>query len=534
LPGADPAPAAAPSAPDARRFPAFDQLLQSQQDASSADGDAIAGATGPADVPPDGPLPDVQRSDRRSADMPASAAQDVGIPTDDIERAADEQTLPGAMSFVAHLLHSRFARHHASDRDARTRVTEDEKGGDDAQGAPGQIVAVVPVQTPTQPPVRDAHPLASGTGPGETDLDALSSASADVDPEGRRTGAAAHAANRTWVPDWSGSDAVAPEDDPLHGSAQKTGAAGNTGLARAAKGAFFDRRQAAAAADPQTAAMPGLSTKPSLASPDPDAGQPPVDPTQVRSDAALTIRALFAGRAAHDVPPSTRDTRLSPTIPTDTAATPPGPTGATTAPAPVASDVRAAVHADPAFDRLPPDAVAAFDRRSDNPHTSQAASIVALAAAAAPLMPGDAAGMRALPATHDTREPLPLPDDDSMASQIVQRMRLQWLGGQGTAVVTLDPEYLGTVTVQLHVGRDGATTATLSADNPDVRTWMQSHEPLLKQQLANQGLSLDRLDVVHEEARGTGDAPEGRRQRWRAPAAPSARRRSDEVFRVVV
>jgi hypothetical protein len=130
--------------------------------------------------------------------------------------------------------------------------------------------------------------------------------------------------------------------------------------------------------------------------------------------------------------------------------------------------------------------------------------------------------------------PAGLPDTDSLASQIVQRMRLQWTAGAGTAVVTLDPEYLGAVTINLHVDGSGAMTATLSADNADVRAWMQAHEPALRQQLAEQGLSLDRLQVSDEHPREDEAPADERRRRWQPPAPPPPKRTASGTFAVVV
>lgn len=146
----------------------------------------------------------------------------------------------------------------------------------------------------------------------------------------------------------------------------------------------------------------------------------------------------------------------------------------------------------------------------------------------------DAAARAPLGIEGGSDAPSKLPDDESLASQIVQRMRLQSIGGAGTAVVTLDPEYLGAVTINLHVDRSGAMTATLSADNGDVRAWMQAHESVLRQQLAEQGLSLDRLHVTAERPRDREDAADERRRRWQPPVPRPAKRTAGGTFAVVV
>jgi flagellar hook-length control protein FliK len=140
----------------------------------------------------------------------------------------------------------------------------------------------------------------------------------------------------------------------------------------------------------------------------------------------------------------------------------------------------------------------------------------------------------------DTKGSLPpgvppgVPSDARLDTQIVQAMRLQWRDGAGRAVVTLEPEYLGAITVTLHV-RNGAVTATLEADNPQVRAWMEANEPLLRQGLLEQGLSLDRLLVSGEERSDERRQPGDRRRP--APQEPSktpSRRRDAPRFEVVV
>jgi flagellar hook-length control protein FliK len=97
-----------------------------------------------------------------------------------------------------------------------------------------------------------------------------------------------------------------------------------------------------------------------------------------------------------------------------------------------------------------------------------------------------------------------VPDD--LSTQIVQAVRLQWSDGVGDARITLKPEYLGDVTVSLHVDQ-GNVTAVLHADSPAVRSWLQANEPLLGQALSEQGLKLERLTVSEQPPTEDGGAP---------------------------
>lgn len=118
-----------------------------------------------------------------------------------------------------------------------------------------------------------------------------------------------------------------------------------------------------------------------------------------------------------------------------------------------------------------------------------------------------------------------VPDD--LSTQIVQAVRMQWSDGVGDARITLKPEYLGDVTISLHVDQ-GSVTAVLHADSPAVRSWLQANEPLLGQALSEHGLKLERLVVSEQPPTEDGGAPDDdtprqqeqpRRRRQRPDAA---------------
>jgi flagellar hook-length control protein FliK len=118
---------------------------------------------------------------------------------------------------------------------------------------------------------------------------------------------------------------------------------------------------------------------------------------------------------------------------------------------------------------------------------------------------------------------------------IVQSMRMQYRDGIGTAVITLDPEFLGGVAISIHVA-NGAVTATLQADNPQVRAWLEANEPMLRQGLETQGLTLDRLVVAKEAPRDEApSADDHRRQQQPEPEEkPRPRRHETATFEVIV
>ena len=126
-----------------------------------------------------------------------------------------------------------------------------------------------------------------------------------------------------------------------------------------------------------------------------------------------------------------------------------------------------------------------------------------------------------------------VPEEQDVVSSIVQSMRLQLRDGVGTAVVHLEPDYLGAVSISLRV-ENGVVTASLHAENPQVRGWMEANASLLRESLSGQGLSLDRLLITDE--RIADERSSGRRQQQEQEQHARQRPRRDEstTFEVVV
>jgi flagellar hook-length control protein FliK len=125
---------------------------------------------------------------------------------------------------------------------------------------------------------------------------------------------------------------------------------------------------------------------------------------------------------------------------------------------------------------------------------------VASSSAADVLISGDAPAMSAAD----------VPDPDT-PHRLVQSLRMQFLRGGGDAVVQLQPEHLGPVTVSLRV-EQGSVEARITAANPVVAEWLQANHETLREGLQASGLTLDRLQVDRD-----GQSPD-RRQRREAPA----------------
>jgi flagellar hook-length control protein FliK len=107
-------------------------------------------------------------------------------------------------------------------------------------------------------------------------------------------------------------------------------------------------------------------------------------------------------------------------------------------------------------------------------------------------------------------------------SQLVHALRMQVREGGGDAVLQLNPQQFGNLSISLRV-HDGAVTATIAADVPAVGEWLESQEALLRQGLEEIGLRLEELIVERdpEERRERQEAPPERRGRQKRTAEAS-------------
>ena len=104
----------------------------------------------------------------------------------------------------------------------------------------------------------------------------------------------------------------------------------------------------------------------------------------------------------------------------------------------------------------------------------------------------------------------------SVGPQLIKGLQFQVNAGGGEMKMTLSPEHLGSVTIDVQVNRDHVS-ATLTAETPEVRQWITAHQDDLKNSLAAAGLSLDDL-VVKDEGGG------GHRQEQAEDSSPRQRR----------
>ena len=127
-----------------------------------------------------------------------------------------------------------------------------------------------------------------------------------------------------------------------------------------------------------------------------------------------------------------------------------------------------------------------------------------------------------------------IPDEADLRRQIVQGIKIQWRDGGGDIKLLLNPKYLGEMSIALRV-EQGGVTAQLSADSASVRVWAMANESLLRQGLAEQGLTLSRL-VVTEKAQESMPEREGRRRapQQETPEPPAPRQSETATFEIVL
>ena len=153
-------------------------------------------------------------------------------------------------------------------------------------------------------------------------------------------------------------------------------------------------------------------------------------------------------------------------------------------------------------------------------------------------MPLDTRAMAAAVAAatgHVDSAPVAIPERDVIA-QLVQSMRVQFRDGIGEAVLKLNPEHLGSVQISLRI-ENGAIKATVQAEAPAVRQWLESQQETLRTSLADQGLRLERFVVEPDGERQTApddDAREQKEQRRRQQHRRQMSEKDHPIFEITV
>jgi hypothetical protein len=104
--------------------------------------------------------------------------------------------------------------------------------------------------------------------------------------------------------------------------------------------------------------------------------------------------------------------------------------------------------------------------------------------------------------------------DAELPPQLIDAIRVQARSGVQEARIRLRPDVLGEVSMVIAVA-GGIVSATIEAESPVVRHWMERHEGLLRERLSEQGLQLAHFDVKADER-----PRDGERQRREPRDAP--------------
>jgi flagellar hook-length control protein FliK len=109
-------------------------------------------------------------------------------------------------------------------------------------------------------------------------------------------------------------------------------------------------------------------------------------------------------------------------------------------------------------------------------------------------------------------------DEFNIRRQIVDQARLIRRGADTEMVIRLKPEHLGDLTLRVSVTSSGAVNASFHSDNAQVRMIIENSLVQLKQELADQGIKVDKVEVYTGLA--DGHMPQGQgQQAWQQNAS---------------
>jgi flagellar hook-length control protein FliK len=111
--------------------------------------------------------------------------------------------------------------------------------------------------------------------------------------------------------------------------------------------------------------------------------------------------------------------------------------------------------------------------------------------------------------------------EGTVAEQLVKAVRIHVRDGIGEARLTLRPEHMGEVSVQLKIDKD-RVSATLLVERSDVRAQIEGQGAALRAGLEAQGLKLEEFVVREDGERRKGSDQDGQREqsgRRRRPAS---------------
>ena len=97
--------------------------------------------------------------------------------------------------------------------------------------------------------------------------------------------------------------------------------------------------------------------------------------------------------------------------------------------------------------------------------------------------------------TQQVQQPQQANTDYNIPKQIVEQARLIKAGENTEMVMKLNPEHLGQLSLKVSINGNGGVTATFHSDSATVRGIIETSMIQLKNELAEQGLKVDRIEV---------------------------------------
>ena len=97
--------------------------------------------------------------------------------------------------------------------------------------------------------------------------------------------------------------------------------------------------------------------------------------------------------------------------------------------------------------------------------------------------------------TQQVHQPQQANTDYNIPKQIVEQARLIKAGENTEMVMKLNPEHLGQLSLKVSINGNGGVTATFHSDSATVRGIIETSMIQLKNELAEQGLKVDRIEV---------------------------------------
>ena len=128
------------------------------------------------------------------------------------------------------------------------------------------------------------------------------------------------------------------------------------------------------------------------------------------------------------------------------------------------------------------------------------------------------------------KEDVPLSTEsfrENNVAQIIERVAVSVRGGQSEARIALKPDHLGSLRVQI-ITENNTVSIKIMTEFSMARDLLESHLPQLKMELQQQGLEVEKFDVLLSEDQQN-LSRHGRRQQNASAARPNSGSRNEKA-----